>query len=79
MHVPNTDLYTRAQAEKGLEDGVERELLHTLRDRSRSPDARTSLSGRRTSFLSNSAYRHTDFDHAEWVFLHSVHFGTCDV
>ena len=45
-------------------------LLHTLRDRSRCPDARATPSGRKTSFSSNSAYRHTDSHYAECVLLH---------
>ena len=34
-------------------------LLNTLRDRSRCPDARATPSKRKTSFLSDSAYRHS--------------------
>ena len=54
-------------------------LDNTLRDRSRCSDARATPSGRKTSFLSDSAYRRTDSVHAECIFLHSVHFGTSDV
>ena len=45
-------------------------LLHTLRDRSRCPDARATPSGRKTSFLSDSAYHRTDSDHAECIFFY---------
>ena len=74
-----TSIFFYDRRKKNTIDGVDNKLLHTLRDRSRCPDARATPSGRKTSFLSDSAYRHTDSDHAECVFLHSVHFGTCDV
>ena len=74
----STDFFS-TPPQKNTIDGVDNKLLHTLRDRSRCPDARATPSGRKTSFSSDGAYRHTDSDHAECVFLHSVHFGTCDV
>jgi len=58
----------------------QKKLLHPLCDRTRCLNACAPSFGGITQFLSNSAYRHTDSDHAESVsFLHLVHFGTCDV
>ena len=74
----STDFFS-IRCQKNTIDGVDNKLLHTLRDRSRCPDARATPSERKTSFSSDNAYRHTDSDHAECVLLHSMNFATCDV
>ena len=51
--------------------------LSTLNRVARPPEP--TPSERKTSLSFDSAYLHTDSDHAECVFLHSVQFGTCDV